>query len=166
MKKGRGENKDKLPIKKEGRENEKEKKEKEKTTTKRNWKKEYQSFHAWVPYHLPHQLSLSKHAHSSVDRMRLKPQCAYSTNSIHYNYLNGEEFWSIISITSDTQMTPPLWQKVKRNYKASWWKWKWRAMHALITWLIMHWSRGWSCNDHETDHTLITWLCLHWPCGW
>ena len=24
-----------------------------------------------------------------------------------------------ISITSDMQMTPPLWQKVKRNYKAS-----------------------------------------------
>ena len=24
-----------------------------------------------------------------------------------------------ISITSDTQMTPPLWQKVKRNYRAS-----------------------------------------------
>ena len=22
-------------------------------------------------------------------------------------------------------MTPPLWQKVKRNSKASWWKWKW-----------------------------------------
>ena len=22
------------------------------------------------------------------------------------------------------QMTPPLWQKVKRNQKASWWKWK------------------------------------------
>ena len=21
-------------------------------------------------------------------------------------------------------MTPPLWQKVKRNEKASWWKWK------------------------------------------
>ena len=29
-----------------------------------------------------------------------------------------------ISITSDMQMTPPLWQKVKRNKKASWWKWK------------------------------------------
>ena len=28
------------------------------------------------------------------------------------------------SITSDMQMTPPLWQKVKRNSKASWWKWK------------------------------------------
>ena len=22
-------------------------------------------------------------------------------------------------------MTPPLWQKVKKNYRASWWKWKW-----------------------------------------
>ena len=32
-----------------------------------------------------------------------------------------------ISITSDIQMTPPLWQKVKRNSKASWWKWKWRV---------------------------------------
>ena len=29
-----------------------------------------------------------------------------------------------ISITSDMQMTPPLWQKVKRNSKASWWEWK------------------------------------------
>ena len=32
-----------------------------------------------------------------------------------------------ISITSDMQMTPPLRQKVKRNSKASWWKWKWRV---------------------------------------
>ena len=30
-----------------------------------------------------------------------------------------------ISITSDMQMITPLWQKVKRNSKASWWKWKW-----------------------------------------
>ena len=29
-----------------------------------------------------------------------------------------------LSITSDTQMTPSLWQKVKKNWKASWWKWK------------------------------------------
>ena len=27
-----------------------------------------------------------------------------------------------ISITSDMQMTPPLWQKVKKNLTASWWK--------------------------------------------
>ena len=32
-----------------------------------------------------------------------------------------------ISITSDMQMTPPLWQKVKSNKKASWWKWKRRV---------------------------------------
>ena len=29
-----------------------------------------------------------------------------------------------ISITSDTQMTPPLWQKLKRNWRTCWWKWK------------------------------------------
>ena len=29
-----------------------------------------------------------------------------------------------ISVTSDMQMTPPLWQKAKRNWRASWWKWK------------------------------------------
>ena len=32
-----------------------------------------------------------------------------------------------ISIISDMQMTPPFWQKVKRNSKASWWRWKWRV---------------------------------------
>ena len=25
---------------------------------------------------------------------------------------------------SDVRMTPPLWQKVKTNSKASWWKWE------------------------------------------
>ena len=32
-----------------------------------------------------------------------------------------------ISITSDMQMTPHLWQKVKRNWRAFWWKWKRRV---------------------------------------
>ena len=32
-----------------------------------------------------------------------------------------------ILITSDMQMTLPLWQKVKRNWRNSWWKWKRRA---------------------------------------
>ena len=32
-----------------------------------------------------------------------------------------------ISITSDMQMTPPLWQKAKKNERASWWKWKRRV---------------------------------------
>ena len=32
-----------------------------------------------------------------------------------------------IPITSDMQMTPPLLQKAKRNWRASWWKWKRRV---------------------------------------
>ena len=32
-----------------------------------------------------------------------------------------------ISISSDTQMIPPLWQKVKKNQRSSWWKWKRRV---------------------------------------
>ena len=36
-----------------------------------------------------------------------------------------------ISITSDMQMTPPLWQKAKKNSRASWWKWKRREKVAL-----------------------------------
>ena len=31
------------------------------------------------------------------------------------------------NITSDMQMTPPLWQKVKKNLRASWWKWQRRV---------------------------------------
>ena len=32
----------------------------------------------------------------------------------------GTRLLGEISITSDMQMTPPLWQRVKRNWKASW----------------------------------------------
>ena len=53
--------------------------------------------------------------------------------------------------------------------------------HTPITWLIMHCSRGWSCNDHAAtmywshdwsctghiiDHALFTWLIMHWSCDW
>ena len=31
----------------------------------------------------------------------------------------GVKIAGIISVTSDMQMTPPLWQKVKRNSKSS-----------------------------------------------
>ena len=41
--------------------------------------------------------------------------------------LAGIKIAGEISITSDMQMTPPLWQKVKRSSKASWWKWKRRV---------------------------------------
>ena len=40
-----------------------------------------------------------------------------------------------ISITSDMQMTYRLWQKVKRNWRASWWKW----MRRVTSWFkIQH----------------------------
>ena len=29
---------------------------------------------------------------------------------------------------------------------------------ALITWLIIHCLRAWSCTDHVTNHELISWL--------
>ena len=32
-----------------------------------------------------------------------------------------------ISVTSDMQMTPPLWQKARRNWRTAWWKWKRRV---------------------------------------
>ena len=35
-----------------------------------------------------------------------------------------------ISTTSDMQITPPLWHKAKRNWRASWWRWK-RRMKKL-----------------------------------
>ena len=35
-----------------------------------------------------------------------------------------------ISITSDMQMTSPFWQKVKRNWRAFWWRWKKRVKNA------------------------------------
>ena len=36
------------------------------------------------------------------------------------------QFPGEISITSDRQMTPPLWQKAK-NWRTSWWKWERRV---------------------------------------
>ena len=36
-----------------------------------------------------------------------------------------------ISITSDMQMTPPLWQKVNKNWRSSWWKWKRRVKNLV-----------------------------------
>ena len=37
-------------------------------------------------------------------------------------YKLKSRFLGEISITSDMQMTPPLWQKAKKKWRASWWK--------------------------------------------
>ena len=52
-----------------------------------------------------------------------------------------------ISITSDMQMTPPLWQKVKRNWKASWWKWKRRAKKLAYSSTFRK-QRSWHPSHH------------------
>ena len=46
---------------------------------------------------------------------------AKAFDCVDHNKLENSErvFPSLISVTSDMQMTPPLWQKVKRNSKAS-----------------------------------------------
>ena len=36
----------------------------------------------------------------------------------------GIKMARVIPITSDMQITPPLWQKVEKNWRASWWRWK------------------------------------------
>ena len=37
---------------------------------------------------------------------------------------------------------------------------------ALITWLITHWSGGWSHTYHMTDHVQITWIIMKWSRGY
>ena len=62
-----------------------------------------------------------------------------------------------ISITSDMQMTPPLWQKVKRT-RASWWKWKRRVKKLTYSSTFRkrrswHWSHHFMAN-RETVETV------------
>ena len=49
------------------------------------------------------------------------------------------------STTSDRQMIPPYWQKVKKNWRASWWNWKRRVKSLLKTQHSKYWDHGiWS----------------------
>ena len=73
------------------------------------------------------------------------------------------------SKTSDMQMTPPLWQKAKRNERASWWKWKRRVifffkpdlklniqkMKIMASGPIISWQ-----TDGETMETMTDFLFL------
>ena len=47
-------------------------------------------------------------------------------------------------------MIPPLWQKVKRNWRASWWKWKRRVKKSITSWQI----------DGETMETVKNFIFL------
>ena len=52
-----------------------------------------------------------------------------------------------ITITSDTKMTPSLWQKLKRNYRASWWRWN-RGMEKLAENSAFKKLRSWLWSHH------------------
>ena len=78
-----------------------------------------------------------------------------------------------ISVTSDMQMTPPLWQKVKRNWRASWWKWKRRVKGRLKTQhsenedhgiQIHHFMANGRGNNGNSDRLYFGWLQNH--CKW
>ena len=70
-----------------------------------------------------------------------------------------------ISITLDMQITPPLWQKSKRNWRASWWKWKRRVKSWLETQNSENkdhgiWSHHFMANRWENNgnsETLFSW---------
>ena len=61
-----------------------------------------------------------------------------------------------MSITLDMQMIPPLWQKEKRNQRASWWRWKsrvkklaedstfkkWRSWHPVPSFMANRWGNN------------------------
>ena len=51
----------------------------------------------------------------------------FMQNAGWMKYKLESRFLGEISITSDMQMTPPLWQKAKRNKRVSWWRWKRRV---------------------------------------
>ena len=78
----------------------------------------------------------------------------------------GSRLLGEISITSDTQMIPPLWQKVKRNRRAFWWKVKEESEKAGLKLNIQKMKIMVSCSitlwqiDGETMETVTDFIFL------
>ena len=78
-----------------------------------------------------------------------------------------------ISITWDVQMTPPLWQKMKRNWRDSWWRWKKRVKKLLKTQHSINkdhciWSHHFLANrwGKSGNSGRFYFLRLQNHCGW
>ena len=54
-----------------------------------------------------------------------------------------------ISITSDMQMTPLLWQKTKKNKRASRWKWKRVKKKNKTNIYFIDYAKAFDCVDHN-----------------
>ena len=66
----------------------------------------------------------------SMSRLPAYLTCMQSTSCEMVGWMKNKlesRLLGEISITSDMQMTPPLWHKPKRNQKASWWRWNRRV---------------------------------------
>ena len=54
------------------------------------------------------------------------------------------------------------WALNRASFCLPWgWENNWKYSQ-MVTWLIMHWSRNWSCTDHGAGHALMTWLIMQW----
>ena len=71
-----------------------------------------------------------------------------------------------IPITSDMQMIPPLWQKMKTNWGVSWWRWKRRVrkagleldiqkMKIIASSPITSWQINWEKMEILTDFIFL-----------
>ena len=66
-----------------------------------------------------------------------------------------------ISVTSDMQMTPPLWQKAKRNWKTSCWKWKsWLKLNIQKATIMASGPKTLWQIDGETMETVTDFIFL------
>ena len=63
---------------------------------------------------------------NAAERMEILVSSPHQLKDTKYLELEARVLGKI-SITSDMQMIQPLWQKEKRNWRASWWKWKRRV---------------------------------------
>ena len=50
------------------------------------------------------------------------------------------------------QVTPPLWQKAKSNWRVSWWKWKRRVTKIMTSGLITSWQIDGETMETVTDY--------------
>ena len=81
------------------------------------------------------ELDMEQWTSSKLGREYIKPVRCHPSNLTYMQSTSWEMLGWIkdklesrllgeISVASDKQMTPPLWQKAKRKERASWWNWK------------------------------------------
>ena len=86
---------------------------------------------------------------------------------IQFRRMKSIVLFCINLITSDMQMTPPLWQKMK-NWRASWWKWrKWSEVtqSCLTLWDPMDCSLPGSSVHGIFQARVLEWVAISFSRG-